>query len=318
MNQVKYFELEEKRTLNEEWLKLKSLTEKLEFWNTKLPVNYIIYMEALKDFSDLDWFKFDVTQSDFKKMNIWILDNYLKLSDNPQKNKQFLNAESLIKDFNEKNNSKEDSNYLVKEEIRRIDRSFVTRTTRGGGLLGGIALSSKMNLTYNASFESYSDYLEYDIFPDYKYIHPHVGNTLSHENGLTLAKYKKYLLSLLNLNVKEKPVPEKEEQSDKYNVRIQHQILHFLGTLEKVNKISTVEKKGAFLSALLNRNPQRARKPFSSKSILYSKDKAEARNIKRDLEKVHDLFEKAGFKTELKEVASAIKKINTEHFPDQL
>jgi hypothetical protein len=100
---------------------------------------------------------------------------------------------------------------------------------------------------------------------------------------------------------------------------MQLQILHFIKFLEPAKSKGTLEQKGVFFSALLNRHPQRARKHFSSiNNLIYSPHKAEARNIRKDLSRVKELFELRGLKKEAKEAKEAINKINEKHFREDL
>lgn len=105
---------------------------------------------------------------------------------------------------------------------------------------------------------------------------------------------------------------------NKYStVRMQLQMLHFLGTLKDLKNKGTLEQKGLLFSVLLNRHPQRARKPFSSiNELIFSSRKAEAKNIKRDLLKVKEVFEGFGLKKEAKAVNNAIQEINEKHALD--
>jgi hypothetical protein len=105
-----------------------------------------------------------------------------------------------------------------------------------------------------------------------------------------------------------------EQKQEKFDVRAQYQLLYFLGVLEPLKKIGTLEQKGQFFGALLNRNSQRARKPFSSiNSLLFSTDKAEARNIKKDLLKVQKVLKDFGLEKKAKAVNPFIEKIDKHH-----
>lgn len=108
---------------------------------------------------------------------------------------------------------------------------------------------------------------------------------------------------------------EKEEMEGKFStVRMQLQILFYLLDLEKLVGLNTVTKIATFFSALLNRSPQRARKPFSRPhELTYSSNKQTAQNIRRDLLKVQKLFVDFGLNAQAKKVQKNIDKLNEKH-----
>jgi hypothetical protein len=84
----------------------------------------------------------------------------------------------------------------------------------------------------------------------------------------------------------------KKETDGKFSsVRIQLQMLFYLLDLKRLIEKPTLSQIGTFFSALLNRHPQRARKPFSSfYELTYSTNKQVAKGIRKDLLKVQRLF----------------------------
>jgi len=132
---------------------------------------------------------------------------------------------------------------------------------------------------------------------------------------------KKLRAELAQLKKALKPLgSDHVEENEKYStVRMQLQIIHYLFGLGKFDQIRTVIQKGEFLSPLLNRNPQRARKPFSNiNELTFSANKGVAKNIKRDLTQILELFENFGFKKEAKSVKQDIAAINDKHFKKEL
>jgi hypothetical protein len=108
--------------------------------------------------------------------------------------------------------------------------------------------------------------------------------------------------------------PEQTEKQEKFDIRAQYQLLYFLGVLEPLKEIGTLEQKGQFFGALLNRSSQRARKPFSSiNELLFSKNLAEAKNIKKDLLKVQKVLRDFGLEKKAKAVNPFIEKIDKQH-----
>ncbi|HYC40815.1 MAG TPA: hypothetical protein VEB63_10020 [Chitinophagaceae bacterium] len=302
--------MSERDTLYKDWEKLKSIEEKLDFWTNKLPINYVVFSEENKEeYRVLDWFTFKVGQRDYKKLNHWYINKYLELSQDPDKQKKLLVFDDMISAFKKKYESADNKDEMVRKELMRIDFSFEDRGIKTRGAFSGFGKVYRSNWEFNANYESYITYLNYDVAPDYSQVPPFLFNVLQIENGYTLARYRKYI-GTLRKEEDESGISEQEDKADRYNVRVQLQILYFLGVLQDLDK-GTVQEKGVFFGALLNRHPQRARKPFSAKSLIYHDKAPEAKNIKRDLLKVKQLFE--DFDLETSEIEKAIKKINTNH-----
>lgn len=320
-----------KNELVNEFSSFKTIKQKLDFWNSgKLALNYIQFEEAdLETKKIFKPFIIEFKTEDFEEMNIWIIDNYFKYSSHPTKHNRLLQYKDLQEDFESRfSEVKEDAKeQFITRELKNIKASFEQKYT----IITGKFEFEIVNHKFNADYEAFNDYLEFrELCPDYSSIPPSVYYTLQKENGVTLARYYNYLHQKLDeylFGVSDDDFEElammadekdDKEVNEKSNVRTQLQILHFLGVFDKIKNTGTVEQKGAFLSVLLNRNPQRARKPFSTKSILYDNDKAEAKNIRRDLEKVEKLFYAFGLKDEANEAKNAIMKINKSHFPEDL
>ena len=136
---------------------------------------------------------------------------------------------------------------------------------------------------------------------------------------------QKQLDELISKHISGKVQNNKEEANKnsvpkKYDkVNVQLQILYFLGVLDELKDKGTLEQKGIFFGALLNRHTQRARAPFSSiNNLIYSSNKQEANKIKKNLEIVRELFDMMKMNKEIKKVEQAIYKINQKHFPETL
>jgi hypothetical protein len=242
--------------------------------------------------------------------------------------KKTLSLNTLKEDFKIRfDQAKEtEKEVCIIKEIKAVKNSFKQKFK----LTGEEIRHEMVNTTFNADYEAFCDYLDFWHFlPDLSNNPLHHKTALQKQNGVTLARYYEYLLQTreeylwgvdgLDDEENDNPIELQEDKaSEKSNVRLQLQMLYFLGAYEKIKNTGTVEKKGFFLSHLLNRNPQRARKPFSSKSILFHKDKAEAKNIRRDLETVHKLFYDFGLRDEALKVKDAIATINKTHFPEDL
>lgn len=125
-------------------------------------------------------------------------------------------------------------------------------------------------------------------------------------------------LTTENENLKRKVAQlqeEKKEMEGKFSsVRIQLQMLFYLLDLKRLIEKRTLAEIGAFFSALLNRHPQRARKPFSNiYELTYSSNKQVAKGIRKDLLKVQRLFRDFGLSTETKKVQNDIDRLDERH-----
>ena len=123
-----------------------------------------------------------------------------------------------------------------------------------------------------------------------------------------------------NKRLKQKVKELENELNTKFStVRQQLQMMTYLTNLKELIRGKKIEDIGTFFSALLNRHPQRARKPFSSINFLLSaNNKAADALIKKDLIKVQELFSQFGEKKIADQIQLAIDVLNKKTYPKKL
>lgn len=281
-----YYNISGKEQLLSEFKKIKSLNQKLSFWEEKIGIMYIDFIEDHSYYEQL-W-DFEVagynSKETWKDVNEWILENYSRYSKTVP---IFLNLKELKKKFKENLSLTKNKEAFVYGEIRRIEKSFEKFTTTslmfgGGGTIG------YHNIEFNASYETYIDFYKYKTEPDLSIIQPRL-DVLREVNGKTLAEYHLFVDSELLRIKKGKPSNDIEQD---LTVQQKALLLYLSGFLDGMkgdnsNKarilapLLSIGEKSLY-DAILNVNSSAVRKDENNlKAILIFLEDQEEKSIKK-------------------------------------
>jgi len=209
----------------------KTVLEKLQFWNDKLKMSYIEYLYNHNDYKNLRKFEIGKEPGEWKEINEWILNNYSAYLEEKNLKNDLLNIKKLTSEFNKKSSLIKDKSVLIQSEMAEIDNSFKD-------------IFSK----FNADYQCFENYYEYQLKPDYAKIEPHLITVIQIANGQTLAEYKLHLKNLLRKYVK--PV-ENDHILNSLNLTQIALLLKYSGILNGMNEAKAIEK-ARLLSSMLN------------------------------------------------------------------
>jgi len=275
---------------------LSSFEERIEFWDTNIPMPYIEFLQKFNETPEYQ--PFDVIdrwgddRSDWHKINQWIIDNYVPLSDDPAL--QFLNLADLKINLDGKLAKADNKLEVLYKELKEIESSF-----RRVGLPGTSNFTVMMNFKFNCDFDAYNDFLNYQILPDYSSIRPGL-HIIKKENGKIFAEYKNHLASLikkLNIGKTEKASEIAENVLTNRQVAL---LFHYSGILDNI-KLDDTTKKANLFSALLNR---------SYKSLYDNFRTVNQDKRKEDLEKVLNFMEENKLQSITKKLKLDLKKVS--------
>jgi hypothetical protein len=125
-----------------------------------------------------------------------------------------------------------------------------------------------------------------------------------------LEEFQEQIAALKNQKSGLKRTPKKD---DSITIKQQLLLLHYLGALEKINKLTIASKKSVFLKQLLNKNEQNIRTeitPAKIEELLYSNSRRKREQIKENLIKVSELFDELGLKSVVKKVKQDIERVD--------
>jgi len=179
---------------------LHSALDKIAFWYDDLNLNWLDLQDAdaFKGVP-LEEFKFSVQDSEKGAINRWIMDNYLRLSDDPRKNEKYLDLDCLRAEFEKRLKAATNVKQAVQKELKRVDSLFEKSYLRDHKSVG----------SRRSPFEiqAYHDYVDYHIEPDYEELDPTVELVLRTRNAVVLARHRIYVENRLeareNNHVKE-------------------------------------------------------------------------------------------------------------------
>jgi hypothetical protein len=177
-------ELEQKLS---KFKKLKTVENKISFWDQELGINYLSYLERADQLLELYAFQIGGTDKENLELSNWIFKNFpsLKSSNN---NSILLNIKNLKKLLTQTLKCTKNKEYFLKKEIIKIENSF--KLYAAPPEFNGIAF--KINSIYNADYETYENIIKYNLEPNYSANIPDI-NIISVRNGLILARYLQYL-----------------------------------------------------------------------------------------------------------------------------
>jgi hypothetical protein len=238
--------------------KLKTINERLLFWDNELGMNYVIFLSNFNALQNYHPFEicsvlnrnniYSILEEKTKnaeslELNKWLLENWESQSENIDVAYLFLNLKKLKKNFNEKIKNQSNKGQIVRLELKEIDDSFINF-----GLLDGVyfGTNSFVNLKFNANYESYTQFLKYKINPDYTLIFPG-SHTINVANGITLAEYRIHIESLEKKYNRRQVEVLSESKLSNNQIAL---ILEYTGLLDSLVCDNTV--KGRLFSSLLN------------------------------------------------------------------
>jgi len=125
-------------------------------------------------------------------------------------------------------------------------------------------------------------------------------NLIALLNGNAIADFHKFLYIELD--------SLKSKRKKEISVQQQIMILQFLGIFEKINKQKNKTKKVSFLAYLLNKTSQAIKQVYTYEihTLLTPDQRKKRKNIDKELEKVHELFELIGLTDEANIVRNEI------------
>lgn len=178
----------------EELHSLPSALDKIKFWYSDLNLSWLDWYDSSAiNGLELEPFKFSIPDNERVEVNKWIIENYLRLSRHPNKEK-YLEFDILKASFELELKASNSQKETVQRELRRIDKSFKKYNLSGKGLG---TLSSLNGTEFNNDFfvdpKFYHEYLKYGLEVDYSEVYPSPPNVLRARNAIILAKYRQYV-----------------------------------------------------------------------------------------------------------------------------
>jgi hypothetical protein len=304
---MKIINEEQKERLLNKFELLKTLDEKLNFWNEHLPFNYIRYFElGSSDESHKKYgcFEFSIDKKDWDKFGKWVVSNYHKLSDEPKKYKTLLVFELMVREFENEFNETSDKLQHVKKELFRIKTSFKQTASRHRSSLFGNEVSIT-NTLYDVDFTSFEAYKDLELKPDYSDVYPFVYSVLNKENGYTLGRYWKYLEEL------EKRLSQQPKVKE-FTLDQKLLILHYLGSLKQIMEIKTATKQAKFLQKLISDDAEKTRQRFSTINDLVGtpKEGAKRRKLIEEITDLQKMFKELGLQNIVKKIQADLRKLS--------
>lgn len=287
--------------------KLQSITPSINkaiFWYEELKLNYLDISESDRfEGIELAPFKFEVPVQEKDEFAQWVLENYLELSNNPDKKRRFFDLETEIETFEKLFKEEKNQKAFIGKYLKEIDQSFENILLQTSGISSRqFLMLSPQNGKYFASYQAYQNYIKWEEGPEYKDLPSSVVYILAAKNGLEVAKFRNYIASRLEQG---KKVKQKE-----LTIPQQLLILDYLGI---INKLDGLDKtvKSEFLSQLIGKSEQNTREKLTDFSKMKeSKVSSEKQKINKDLLVIKDWFKVLGLKKELRLVDGDLEKLD--------
>ncbi len=270
---------EEITRLLSEFKTLNKLSDKFDFWQTKLKIEYYNSFEQIE--SD-DWISPFVivpkTAQETEEINNYLIDMIKEKKPNV-----FLNIDNLINEFNHRLNPVDNKIKFVTEEIQRVK----SKAEKPNSITGIKNIFAPVQIKESYCCQSYENYLFYNIGLDLKEKVYHPSILIKELNGQTWAEYELYLTDKLN--------PSKEQTLKEFTHIEQMLILDYMGIGKNLNNT----KRALLFQAITGRDKETTRQYFSE--LEKSKKRANLKEIK-------SLFEKIGYESFAKQVEKEIIK----------
>lgn len=193
---------EKKESLLHDFRSKFSAIDKLEFWIREMPISYIEVYTNSHYYPDLKDFVFYPRNEETKEFHSFIIENYERIVENNERAIKLIAVSDLQKQLEwELKKPKTDKAELLNDEIRKVDKAFVSGRQPRRGVFSFNSIVEEMPTTfteYYPDFEVFQDYLNYEKKPNYGENFPMLFFTLiAKENGYRLAIYRKYLSTQL-------------------------------------------------------------------------------------------------------------------------
>lgn len=290
--------------------------EKIDFWEDTIGLGYIYFLENYndlqsetslainngnKDIQPIWHFEIQPAESEWLDMNNWILENYLSLSTNPDKNRIHFTLDSLITSFNQRFSDKDASNRLfdLNVELEHIDKSFIyvdgSRFFAGSG-------SGYIDVHFNSDHSVYDRYRKYGFLPNYALYSPSL-NILRIANAITLSHYRDFI----EAEIEKCKNPAKEKTKKEVSIGQQMQILYYLDILNhtSLEPLTGLKKAKLFSVLLKSEGTENIRRRLSGKDKGDSIDKQ-----KENIQFAIDLFEEIGLEKPLKSAQKDLERLS--------
>lgn len=217
-----------KNELLEKFKALKTVKQKLAFWENELQLDYLICLE--NGLNELYDFYINTDEGEQRQyLNKWYLENIPKAFPYIK----YLDLKALKKDLNKRLNLTKNKLSVLIEERKKIDGSFYQRSSRHTIAKDG----DYFNDLYAAGKDSFDDSFLYNEEPDYSIALAGI-NIYRVQNGYILGQYRRYVQQ----EIDDLKVPKQRKGSEDLTVHQKVLLLHLIGVLDKVESIDTSDK----------------------------------------------------------------------------
>ena len=276
---------------------LKTVEEKIEFWNQELNMGYDNFLQDFHLYPQFHSFEICSTRNlsndeklnntdGWKELNFWLLENW------KTKETERINIEDFKKAIDNKMENTDNKAELINFEFRDIDRS-----SENFAINNDFFPDCGFYFQYYVNWRSYSELLNYKISPDYSKIPPGI-NTIWIDNAIILAKYKNYLETLKKKYIKNTTDTAQDNRLSNNQIAL---LLEYAGVLDALVWDTTV--KARLFSALLNVGEKKLYDCF--REVKSDKNK----NNKTDLEAVYNFMGVNDLKSLSKKLKADLEKL---------
>lgn len=246
MSQILKLDLtdQQRNDLKSEFDNLKTIDEKLDFWDEKLKVDFCFFDQH--EMSDIQDFWIEPTnEDDFEYINTRNLNSLKQGLELVQGKNAVISFEELEQDFLTKIETVKNKEPFIEEEITKLDKIFKKKE---------IELTQNPFSRSGFFIATYRKYYINDIEPVWNKKIYETRNLLESDRGLTTAKYKEFLEDY------SKQLKTGIPKTPKYTHDQQILMLHYLGLYKDLDNI----KKGILFGGIMNRDAETTRQRFSS------------------------------------------------------
>ncbi len=214
--------------LIEKFKALKTVKQKLSFWENELQLDYLICLDNGLD-GLYDFYIITEEGEQREHLNKWYLENIPKAFPYIK----YLDSKALKKDLNKRLNLTVNKLSVLIEERKKIDGSFYQRSTKHTIAKDG----SYFNDLYPAAKDAFDDSFLHNEEPDYSKVVSGI-NIYRVQNGYILGQYRRYVQQ----EIDDLKAPKKRKGSEELTVHQKVLLLHLIGVLDKVDSADTSDK----------------------------------------------------------------------------
>jgi hypothetical protein len=296
-----------KPALIKDFRSLKTVDAKFNFWDKNLNQPYILFLfetspyndfagtpiqdEIIQEFQD---FIIQPSNNQIRDYNLQLIKEYRQHYKRGM-SIELLDMDALKKDLEELESSKNKESQ-VQDYIRLIDAK-ITRQEQ-------LQQSRQGDLRSFYFLNGYREKLSSDAEPDLDSKIYEIHDLIHLMNGHAFAELRIFLNGQSNRKLQYK------ESKNVWSIKEQLIALHYLGVLEKFDKIDNSTKKAQFLGLLLNKDVQNIRKEFSSINNLLPKSKKERPQAKKNLESLRTEFNNLGLTNIVKAIDNDLQRLD--------